>query len=417
MIRIVWLCYFSNREVRKYLPIRYRFFERLERVLSGQSLKPNVSDIAIWNTRAIKEFETHPEIELHVVSPCSYLASKQVSFVIRGVHYVFIENEEVSFRKRLITHLSNRPYGYRKNREHIIEIINEIKPNVVHVIGAENPFYSLALLDIEKPIKTVVQLQTLVSDPVFADGYPISRKRLEYLRGVERQVISCADYVGTTVQRYKDLIDKLFGGDVVLVPTSLPLSEDCIGKELIDKSFDFVYFSLNINKAADIAIESFAIAKNKHPEITLDIVGGYTNDYKQELETRLKELSIQESVYFEGCLETHDDVIRQIRKSKYALLPLKVDMVSGTIREAQANGLPVITTITKGTPALNKDRECVLLSPIDDINEMANNMVRLIEDDSLADTLRKNSLISAHSRESSKKIVDDYISFYKTIVQ
>ena len=40
---------------------------------------------------------------------------------------------------------------------------------------------------------------------------------------------------------------------------------------------------------------------------------------------------IKDAVTFEGMLPTHDDVIAQIRKSRFALLPLRIDLTSGTI--------------------------------------------------------------------------------------
>jgi glycosyltransferase involved in cell wall biosynthesis len=115
---------------------------------------------------------------------------------------------------------------------------------------------------------------------------------------------------------------------------------------------------------------------------------------------------------FEGKLPTHDDVICQIRKSRFALLPLKIDLVSGTIREAMANGLPVVTTVTPATPNLNKKRECVLLSEMGDHKAMADNMLRLIEDPEYANIIRDNCLQTANERITNKEIVDNYIRAY-----
>ena len=58
------------------------------------------------------------------------------------------------------------------------------------------------------------------------------------------------------------------------------------------------------------------------------------------------------------------------------------------------NGLPVITTITAGTPLLNKKRESLLISEIGDNTAMAENMLRLIEDFGLAERLRTNASIT-----------------------
>lgn len=90
-------------------------------------------------------------------------------------------------------------------------------------------------------------------------------------------------------------------------------------------------------------------------------------------------------------------------KSKYALLPIKVDIVSTTIREAINLGLPVVTTITKGTPYMNKEKLTLLLSEIGDYKAMGDNMIRLVNNPDLGDMLIKNS------RELADKIWDNSV--------
>ena len=121
----------------------------------------------------------------------------------------------------------------------------------------------------------------------------------------------------------------------------------------MDKLYDFVYFAADISKAVDYAIEGFAIAKKSFPNITLHVVGGYSDSYMQTLRDKMQELGLGQEVDFTGKLLTHDDVLAEIRKAKFALLPLKVDLIAGTIREAMSNGLPVVTTVTPVTPTLN----------------------------------------------------------------
>ena len=143
---------------------------------------------------------------------------------------------------------------------------------------------------------------------------------------------------------------------------------------------------------------------------------GRLKHMKERLEKRINELGIADSITFEGKLPTHEDVICQIRKSRFALLPLKIDLVSGTIREAHANGLPVVTTITPATPDLNKKYETVLLSKTGDHAAMANNMLRLVKDPEYAEMLRKNGLHLASERVSNREIVQKWIECYKECV-
>ena len=123
-----------------------------------------------------------------------------------------------------------------------------------------------------------------------------------------------------------------------------------------------------------------------------------------------------ENVRFEGKLPTHDDVLRQIKLSRFAVLPMKIDLVTGTIREAMANGIPVVTTITPASPNLNVKRESVLLSEKGDFQAMADNMLRLLRDKDFADRIREIALITAEERESNQEIVSQWVIAYKACI-
>ena len=74
------------------------------------------------------------------------------------------------------------------------------------------------------------------------------------------------------------------------------------------------------------------------------------------------------------------------QKARFALLPVKLDIISGSIIEAILLDLPLVTYKTTGTPYINKDGECILISDIGDIKALADNMIRLMEDSKLADS-------------------------------
>ena len=261
----------------------------------------------------------------------------------------------------------------------------------------------------------IAQLQTLVSDPNFEKNYPVDKHIFRELLDSEQKVIGRAEYVGTRVISFKNIIHNIVKPNVSFLDTTLAADEP-IDMSTTNKKYDFVYFAIDISKASDWAIESFAIARAKYPGLTLNIVGGYTPDFKSILDNRIKQMGLEDAVLFSGKLLNHEDVISQIKNSRYALLPLKIDYTSGTIREAMANGLPVVTTITEGTPKLNKDFQCVLLSEKNDFAQMANNMIRLIEEDGLAQTLKENSYRKSSQRISNKEIVDDYIENYRRVL-
>lgn len=412
-IKVVWLCSFSDRKIRKNLKFPKWYWGNVVRKMMGMRFD---IDFAVWDSNAIAEYEKLGGIELHVVAAHCGNGNIQ-EFEENGIYYHVVWSEYDVIVEKIKRKLNKRDLNsFPHFRKNIARIIHKINPDIVHVIGIENKFHSMAVLDLPVNIPVIAQLQTLVSDERFKASAGETEQEYQYNSDIEKRIMQRANYIGTTVLRFREIITADIMPNAVFVDTTLPLTEK-VNIEQNEKKYDFVYFSANINKAADWAIEAFILAAKKQPNITLDIIGGYDETYKSFLENRLKENDLLKNVTFEGKLPTHDDVIKHIRLSRFALIPLKIDIVSGTIREAMANGLPVVTTVTPGTPELNKKMECVLLSAPKDFNAMAENMLELMNNKIHADTLRQNALHLANERESNSNIIKGWLSTYHDIVE
>ena len=228
-------------------------------------------------------------------------------------------------------------------------------------------------------------------------------------------VLRKAKYIGTGVNKYRDIIKTQINPDAIFLNTSLAVSEKVFRSQR-QTEYDFVYYSYNINKAGDLAIEAFGLAYKKNPNLTLHMIGGYDEVFKKKLDERIAYYGIQDAVTFEGLLPTHDDVLEHTKKAKYALLPVKIDITPSTIREAFSNGLPIVTTITSGTPDLNKNGQCVLLSEVGDHQAMADNILKLVENTELAKSLVEKGYQYMETRVSNKKVADIWVEAYKVII-
>lgn len=414
-IIVAWICSFSNEKVRTNLRYRRDYVGSFLSRLKGRAIGGS-TDSAIWNSNAIEEFEKMEDVELHVICPVRHLASPRTDYEEKGVHYHFFREQNSSVIRfvlhQLITKHTSR---YRKNRYVVSQIIKEIKPDLVHVIGAENPFYSLALLDVPDSIPTIIQLQALLTRLVSITKDQDEKVSFYYKGLVEREIIKKADYIGTPLADFRDFILKNIKPDAIFLDIALAMAQK-VNLDPVEKEFDFVYFASNINKAGLEAIESFIIAHQKRPHITLDIVGGYDADYKRRIDERLEATHTTDAVTFEGRLPSHDDVIHQIRKSRFALLPLKMDYIPNTLKEAMANGLPVVTTKTDGTPALNDVVESVLLSEQDDFQAMADNMILLMDNEELQCKLTRNAATVVNDGMSNFERMEKWrITYYACI--
>lgn len=407
-LKVAMVCHFSNPKVQQKLKLKLNILEYIERKLKHLPTNPYkfIGESHVWVGNAIEEYEKNTnDIELHVISPHDNMASDIQEFKINGINYHFFQNEDRLPSFRLKKLLSSSFPKYERNRKKIIQLIKDAKPDIVYMIGIENPLYALAALDISEDIPLFIQLQTLMCDPDFEKNYPIKHDEYVYRSSTEIEVIKRANFIGTSIEKMANIIRRDVKPDALILKTKLAVGEK-IYNENVEKKYDFVYFAADINKAFDLALEGFAIAHQKYPNLTMLVIGKYDDIYKKKMDVRISELGIKNHITFTGRLPTHDDVLKKIREAKYGLLPLKIDIVSGTLRECMANGLPVVTTITDGgTPILNEKRETVLLSPIGDHNALAENMLRLLNDKDLEKKLRTNGFERIRELYSNESIV------------
>lgn len=412
-MKVLWLCNYSDPKLRAHLRYPQLYWENIIKRLSGAKC---ATDYAVWVTNAITEFEKlSPDIELHIVSPQGGI-NRLHEFVENGIWYhIFpqafdVAKEKIKRKLNLRTEKS-----FKRNRRIIAKIVNKVRPDVVHAIGIENFCQSMAIFDIPEEIPVIAQLQTLINDPRFGNNCGWSQSEYDFSCKMESLLLQRADYIGAAAS-YRTIITNQIKTNAEFVNTSIAVTEP-VNYDNCNPEFTFVYFSADISKAFDLAIEAFALTYQKHPNITLDVIGGYSDDFKSRIDARIAELGIGDAIRFEGKLPTHEDVISQIRKSRFALLPLKIDIVSGTIREAMANGLPVVTTITPGTPKLNQNGLAVLLSEVGNHHAMAMNMCNLIDNPQLAKCLTENAFKIALCRKQNSEVVAEWINIYEKIVK
>lgn len=412
MIKVAWLCSFSNNFVRQTVKQRRVFSWLMNKT------KPMLfnSDFAQWNTNAISEISAYEDISLHVICPVPFLQHEFQDELIGNIHYHFFRDERLSLHYRLSTKfLKPKRREYKINRKRISSILSKIDVDVVHVIGAENTFYSKAVYDIPKSLPVIIQLQTLINDPKFRDGYIFPSTTYSQICEEEASILKRADYIGTNIQEYRKIIKSKIKEDAKFVDTLLAVGPR-LSNAVFSKKYDCVYFSSNLDKAGDLAIEAFVRAKRKLPNINMVMIGNVTPSFKSTLQEILKSNNTLDSVEFMGRLDSYDDVLSVVQTSRCALLPLKVDFIASTIREAMGLSIPTLSTITDGTPVLNEKRRSLLLSSIGDHNSLADNLISLLTDTDLYDMIATNGYITIKEKYSNSAIIAKWVEVYKSIL-
>lgn len=387
-MKLAIICHFSTSQIR----------ERLELVKDKR-----YKDFGLWNVNIIDGLKKREDIELHVISPHSGMKRPTQEFLMEDVNYHFFRKELPYPWEQLEFHICpQKKRNYSRNRRYVKSFIKNINPDLINLVGAENPYYSITALDIEN-IPIIIHCQTVYANP---DRIKNTGKMDQYRWDIELKLFHKTPYIACNGRMYYHLI-KQYAPDSIVFPRRWPSPQFPIIPE-VEKKYDFVFFAreLSKNKGFDNAVEAMGQFVRVRPEATFLAVGEKDSNWNI-FENRIKELGLEDSVITHDPIASYREMLEFVRQGRFALLPLTMDVISGTVLESMRMGMPVITCRTSGTPSLNEERETVLISEIGDSEGLCQNMLRLYDDKELQEKLINNGFIyikkldekNAHNRE------------------
>lgn len=407
-MKVIWICHFSNQEIRKRLPLSRMSLFNFLKSTAGKG-KTQYADFSPWVNNLIKEFEKFDDINLHIIAPHKGLKPLSYKFELRGITYLFYRPGMPFTINKIGERLfPKKQKKFLINRYVVKRFVKKIQPDIVNLIGTENPYYSITDLDI-KNIPVYVSAQTVYTNPL-RKKYSDSYNDLNW--ETELKIHKKEKYFGCSGRMHRDLILNN-NPEAIIFKMFFPIQKPDHVQE-VPKEYDFVFFAAGVTKKKGIedALEALALVKKVKEDVTLNVVGRCDQNYKAVLSGKIKDLNLEKNVIFHDYFPVHADMHQHVKKSKFALLPVKLDVISGTIIESILLGLPVVTYKTTGTPYLNKNGEAVLLSDIGDINGLASNMIKLMDDPQLGYELSKQAKQTVEKEfdntRSAQRLVKDY---------
>jgi len=130
-----------------------------------------------------------------------------------------------------------------------------------------------------------------------------------------------------------------------------------------------------------------------------------------------EEKGVGDCIVWEGFLPSLNDVHNEAAKAKISILPTHWDIIPGTIIESMQLGLPVVSYKAGSIPELNEDRENVLLSEIGDIEGLANNIIRLLTDYDLYNTIRERGIECIKNRYNNENVFQQHLNCYRDVIE
>lgn len=412
-LKVALICHFSNQNVRDELPLAKLGVRNKIRSLFGKPPIQVNKDYAPWVTSLIQEFEKLGNLEVHVIAPHIGLTHLTHEFIKNGVHYHFYKSDLFYLYDTLRRKMPFRyEPKYRMNRFLVKRFIKRIKPDIVDLIGAENPFYSITALDVDD-VPLYLSLQTVYTNPARLRH---SGQCDPFRWDLEMQIHKKIVYYGCSGRMHRDLILKN-RPDAVILKANFIRIQPALFSDAI-KTFDFAFFAAHVctGKGIEDALRALAKVKAFKTDVSLDVVGNCSPEYKAIITRLIEEMNLRENVSFHGYFALQSDMFRHIQQARFAILPIKLDVIPGTVVESMFLELPVVTYKTSGTPYLNKNAPCVLLAEIGDIDTLAQQMLKLLDSPSLADALKRNAKAFAVKEYDSAACARRIASNYQAVI-
>ena len=130
-------------------------------------------------------------------------------------------------------------------------------------------------------------------------------------------------------------------------------------------------------------------------------------------ERMVRRLGISDNVSFLG---KQDDVYCLLSMGDIFLMPSETESFGLAALEAMSCGLPVVTSNAGGLPELNVHGETGFHSPVGDVDSMSQQVLRILREPQLKETLAAQARQFAFERFHADIIIPQYIDLYESVL-
>lgn len=343
--------------------------------------------------------DTHKIHDITIYSPWDMRVRKHPALSSQVNHYVFIDVTSIKAKA------ARRLYGYFHHNEyynHFIEyyfekVYADIKKKKFDYIILENSA-GLAYKLSQRNYKNIILHMHNEVRPSRAVFHPIAFSNMV-------KILTVSDYIKERVSTFfpVDKIQTIHNG--IDLNKFYPKEIISVNRKEIgftDNDFIMIYSGrINKEKGVSELIDAMLLLKDV-PNIKLMIIGGSffgNTDYEDKFILQLKEKAkaIQDKIVFTGFIP-YENMPDYLQMADVAVIPsIWNDPFPTTELEAQAMGLPIITTVRGGIPEEVSEDNAILLNTDE---HFVNNLAKTILD--LYQHPQKRKQMAAASLERAK---------------
>lgn len=236
---------------------------------------------------------------------------------------------------------------FRKMKRKWCKILNEIKPDIVHINCCWMPQSAFTQKWAQE-----LGYKVILSPHGMLEPWIISRnywtKKLPALLLYQKAAVVNADCIHATAESEKENLLKLGYNDKIEIVANGIDVDSIVMKNSWERKKNILFLSrIHVKKGIEFLLEAVALLKEQLADYTINIAGEGDYDYIVSLKNRTKELGIEKIINF--CGGVYGEMKWKLfRDADVFVLPTYSENFGIVVGEALACGTPVITT--KGTP-------------------------------------------------------------------
>lgn len=343
----------------------------------------------------------------HEVHFITYNQPVRLDFISHNLHFHEVMMEEYPL-------FQYQPYELALSTR-MVEVVEKYQLEILHVHYAIPHAYAAYMAKQmlkEKGIDIKVVTTLHGTDITLVGSHPTYKTAVEFS-------INHSDVVTTVSKSLKEDTLRLFNitNDIKVIHNFIDMEKydranekECQRIALAkpeERIFTHISNFRPVKRINDV-IKTFALVHKKVPSKLLMVGDGPD---KREAELLAKKLGIKEDVIFLG---NSSEVTELLCYTDVFLLPSETESFGFAALEAMAAEAAVISTNTGGLPEVNEHGFSGYLSNIGDIEDMANNALKIIKDDATLLRFKKNA--KARTKLFSlKNILPVYEDIYESL--
>ncbi len=392
-MKIAWL---SQYNVFKLLP---------EIKLNREVILHNSS----WIHSLSEQLGLKKEIELHIIT-YSHLVDQSQTIIKNGIYFHVIKYSFPFTNRGFPWYLPfDKLSGYYSFAKAARKIINEIRPDVVHVHGTEGGYFTPAA---KKNIPYIISIQGIISEIMKIEPTIAGLLQIPF----EDHAIKKATYFGCRTNFDSGFVKKKNRDAIIF---DLPEAMNSVffendWKPLPELSLLFVG-SIMKRKGIEDLIQSINKLKVSFPDIRLKVIGSGTKKYTDYLKQIVEKKALLSNVFWLGA-RSPIEIASELSKSTLFVLPSLMDNSPNCLAEAMAVGVPCIATKVGGIPSMVTDKIDGMLFEKHDVNKLVDIIQLLVRDKELQKKLSVNAKAKAFQRNYPPNVAEKYIEVYKSLV-